>query len=62
MDVLDRGDARRWSIMNRNIVFMVIGVLAAATVFLSYQLYEERQHRADIGITVGDRGISIQKH
>ena len=48
--------------MNRNLLLLVIGVLAVATVFLSYQLYEERQRRATIGISVGDHEISIEKH
>jgi hypothetical protein len=47
---------------NRNILLLVIGVLALATVFLSYQLYEERQQRATIGISVGDHGVTIEKH
>jgi hypothetical protein len=48
--------------MNRNVLFLVIGALAVAAVFLSYQLYEERQHRAMIGISVGGHEISIEKH
>ena len=47
--------------LNRNILFLIIGVLAVATVFLSYRLYEERR-QATIGISVSDHEISIEKH
>jgi predicted negative regulator of RcsB-dependent stress response len=47
--------------MNRNILFLVVGVLAVATVVFGYQLYQERQKTAGVEISVGDRGISIEK-
>jgi hypothetical protein len=48
--------------VSRNSLYLIVGVLAVATVALSYRLYEERQNRATIGINVGDSSISIVKH
>ena len=47
--------------MNRNVVVLVIAVLAVATAVLGYQLYEERHKKSGIDISIGDRGISIEK-
>ena len=47
--------------MNRNILYLVIGVLVVATVVFSYQLYYERQKTTGVEISIGDRGISIEK-
>jgi predicted negative regulator of RcsB-dependent stress response len=47
--------------MNRNILYIVIGVLAVATVVFGYQLYQERQKTTGIEINVGKSGISIEK-
>ena len=47
--------------MNRNILYVVIGVLAVATVIFGYQLYQERQKTTGIEINVGKSGISIEK-
>jgi hypothetical protein len=47
--------------MNRNILFVVIGVLAIATAVFGYQLYQERQKTTGIEINVGKSGISIEK-
>jgi hypothetical protein len=47
--------------MNRNVVMLVIAVLAVATAVLGYQLYEERHMKSGIDISIGDRGISIEK-
>jgi len=46
--------------MNRNTAYLVIGVLAAAVVVISCQLYQER-HKTGVEISIGDRGISIEK-
>jgi hypothetical protein len=46
--------------MNRNVIYMIVGVLAVATVILSYQLYQER-HTTGIDINVGKNGISVEK-
>jgi predicted negative regulator of RcsB-dependent stress response len=47
--------------MNRNILYLVIGVLAIVTVVIGYQLYQERQKTTGIEINVGKSGISIEK-
>ena len=49
--------------INRNVLYLIIGVLAVAAVVFSYQLYQERQKTTgiDIDINIGERGISIEK-
>jgi predicted negative regulator of RcsB-dependent stress response len=47
--------------MNRNILFVVIGALAAVAVVLGYQLYQSRQKTTGVEIDIGERGISIEK-
>ena len=47
--------------MNRNILYLVIGALIAATAVFSYQLYQERQKTNGVEISVGKSGISIEK-
>jgi predicted negative regulator of RcsB-dependent stress response len=47
--------------MNRNTITVVIGVLAVAVAVLGYQLYQERQKPKGVEISIGDRGISIDK-
>lgn len=46
--------------MSRNVMVLVIGVLAVAVVALGYQVYHERQ-KTGVEISIGDRGISIEK-
>jgi hypothetical protein len=46
--------------VNRNILYLVIGVLAVAALALSYQFYQERQKTTGIQIDVGEDGISIE--
>jgi RsiW-degrading membrane proteinase PrsW (M82 family) len=46
--------------MNRNVLYLVIGVLAVAAVVLGYQFYQERQKATGIQIDVGKGGISIE--
>ena len=46
--------------MNRNILYLVIGVLAVAAGVFGYQLYQERQKTTGIDINVGKSGISIE--
>jgi RsiW-degrading membrane proteinase PrsW (M82 family) len=46
--------------MNRNILYLIIGALAVATVVLGYWFYQERQKTAGIEINVGKTGISIE--
>jgi predicted negative regulator of RcsB-dependent stress response len=47
--------------MNRNILYLVIGVLVVAAAIFGYQLYQERQKTTGIEISVGKGGISIEK-
>ncbi len=47
--------------MNRNTLYLIIGVLAVSVVVFGYQLYKERQKPAGIEINVGKGGISIEK-
>ncbi len=47
--------------MNRNILYLAIGVLAFAAVVFGYQLYQERQKTTGIEISLGKSGISIEK-
>ena len=47
--------------MNRNVVYLVIGALAVVSAILGYQLYQERQKSTGVEISIGDRGISIEK-
>jgi len=46
--------------MNRNALTLLVCVLGVVAVVLGYQLYQER-HKTGFEISVGDRGISIEK-
>lgn len=47
--------------MNRNGLYLVIGVLAVVAVIFGYQLYQDRQKTTGVEINVGRTGISIEK-
>ena len=47
--------------MNRNILYLVIGGLAVVAVVLGYQVYQERQKTSSVEMSIGERGISIEK-
>lgn len=47
--------------MNRNVLYLVIAVFGVAAVVFGYQLYQERQKTTGVEISIGDRGISIEK-
>jgi predicted negative regulator of RcsB-dependent stress response len=47
--------------MNRNVLYLVIGVLAVGAAVLGYQLYQERQKANGIEINIDKSGISIEK-
>ncbi len=47
--------------LNRNVLYLVIGVLAVAAAVFGYQLYQERQKTTGIEINVGKIGITIEK-
>jgi len=46
--------------MNRNALFLMIGLLVVATGVLGYRLYDERQ-RSGIDINIGGHGVSIRE-
>lgn len=46
--------------MNRNVLYLIIGVLVVAIVVVSYLFYQERQKTSGIDINIGDGGISIE--
>ena len=47
--------------MNRNILYLVIVALAVVAAVLGYQFYQARQNSAGVEISIGERGISIEK-
>ncbi|WP_338693356.1 hypothetical protein V5279_43775 [Bradyrhizobium sp. 26S5] len=47
--------------MSRNILYLVIGGLAVVAAILGYQVYRDRQKTTGVDITIGERGISIEK-
>jgi predicted negative regulator of RcsB-dependent stress response len=47
--------------MNRNVLYLVIGVLGIAAVVFGYQLYQERQKTTGIEISIGKSGIAVEK-
>ena len=44
-----------------NLLYGLIGVLAIAATLLGIQLYREKQASTGVEISIGDRGISIEK-
>jgi hypothetical protein len=48
--------------MNRNLLYLVCGVLGIAVVILGYQVYRDQQKPEGFEIKVDDSGISIQKN
>jgi predicted negative regulator of RcsB-dependent stress response len=47
--------------LNRNTLYLIVGVLAVAVAVLGYQLYQERKEPQGMQINVGPGGISIEK-
>jgi hypothetical protein len=47
--------------MSRNGLYLIIGILGIAVVAIGYQLYHERQKTTGVEISIGGRGISIEK-
>ena len=56
-----RGSGKGEENMNRNALYLIIGVLILAGAAMGYQLYSERQKTDRVEIEVGKNGISIQK-
>jgi hypothetical protein len=47
--------------MNRNVLYLVIGVLAVVVGVSGYLLYQERQKTKGVQISIGKSGVSIEK-
>ena len=47
--------------MSRNTLYLVTGALAVVEVTLGYQVYRERQKTTSVEISIGERGILIEK-
>ena len=47
--------------INRNTLYLIVGVLAVAVAVLGYQLYQERKEPQGVQINVGPGGIKIEK-
>jgi hypothetical protein len=47
--------------MNRNGLYAIMGALIVVAGVVSYMLYQERQKKAGLEISIGERGISIEK-
>ena len=47
--------------INRNTLYLIVGVLAVLVVVLGYQLYQERKEPQGMQINVGPGGITIEK-
>jgi len=48
-------------ILNRNILYVAIGLLAVAAGVLGYFYYQENKKATGVEINIDDQGISIQK-
>lgn len=48
--------------MNRNVLYLVIAVLAVVAGVLGYQFYQQQQRANGIQIDVGEGGVSIETH
>jgi len=46
--------------MNRNLIFIVIGVLGIGAGALGYWYYQEQQ-KSGVDISIGPRGVTIQE-
>ncbi len=47
--------------INRNTLYLIVGVLAVAVAVLGYQLYQDRKEPQGVQINVGPSGITIEK-
>lgn len=46
--------------MNRNILYLIIGVLAVAAIVLGYQYYQESQETSGVEVNVGEGSLSVE--
>jgi predicted negative regulator of RcsB-dependent stress response len=47
--------------INRNTLYVIVGVLLIAVAVLGWQLYQDRKEPKGVQINVGPGGISIEK-
>lgn len=47
--------------MPRNVLYLAIGALLVCSGVLGYALYQEHQKKEGIEISIGQRGISVEK-
>lgn len=47
--------------MLRSALLLLVGALAIATAVLGYALYQEREKKEGLEISIGQRGISVEK-
>jgi len=47
--------------MSRNVLYLIVTILGIAVVAIGYQLYHERQRTTGVEISIGDRGISVER-
>ena len=47
--------------INRNILYALVGVLAIAVGVLGYSLYQERHKPDGVSINIGPSGLKIEK-
>ncbi len=47
--------------MSRNLVYVLVAVLAVTSAVFGWQLYRERQKTEGVDIRMDDRGISIER-
>jgi hypothetical protein len=48
------------SMMNRNILYALVGALVVAVAVLGYNLYQERKKPEGLSINVGPSGLKIE--
>lgn len=46
--------------MSRNILYVVIGILAIVAAVLGYQIYQDRQSASGIEIDIDEDGVTIE--
>lgn len=47
--------------MNRSLLYLLVGGLIVVSAGLGYALYQERQKTSGIEVTVGPKGIAVEK-
>jgi predicted negative regulator of RcsB-dependent stress response len=47
--------------MNRNVLYLIIGALAVTAAVLGYQYYQDQQQTTGIEINLGKNSISIEE-